>query len=101
MVNSSTPEATESRVRPRGRMRAAQREFTRSRLIDGAIEIFAERGYAKATVDEIADRAGATRATFYLHFKSKSDLIIELIEKGEHHFHAVYQDLSPIAQSPT
>jgi AcrR family transcriptional regulator len=101
MVNSPTPEAAEGRVRPRGRMRAAQREFTRSRLIDGAVEIFAERGYAKATIDEIADRAGATRATFYLHFKSKSDLIIELIGRGEDHFHRVYQDLSPIAHSPT
>jgi len=105
MANSTTPEApsesSESRVRPRGRMRAAQREFTRARLIDAAIEIFTERGYAKATVDEIADRAGATRATFYLHFKSKSDLITELVARGKEHFHGVYADLSPIAHSPT
>jgi AcrR family transcriptional regulator len=82
-------------------MRAAQREFTRSRLIDAASEICAERGYAKATIDEIADRAGATRATFYLHFKAKSELLTELMVRGEEHFHRVYEDLSPIAHSPT
>ena len=101
MVESTTSEAPETQTRPRGRMRAAQREFTRSRLIDAAIEIFAERGYAKATVDEIADRAGATRATFYLHFKAKSDMISELMDRGQEHYHSVYADLSPIAHAPT
>jgi AcrR family transcriptional regulator len=82
-------------------MRAAQREFTRNRLIEAAIEVFAEKGYARTTVDDIAERAGSTRATFYLHFKAKSDLLSELIGRGERHYHKIYQDLSPIAQRPT
>jgi AcrR family transcriptional regulator len=82
-------------------MRAAQREFTRTRLVDAAIEVFAEKGYARTTVDDIAERAGATRATFYLHFKSKSDVLPELMNRGEGHFHAIYQSLSPIATEPT
>jgi AcrR family transcriptional regulator len=82
-------------------MRAAQREFTRGRLIEAAIEVFAEKGYARTTVDDIAERAGSTRATFYLHFKAKSDVLTELISRGEQHFHRIYQDLSPIAQRPT
>jgi len=51
-------------------MRAAQREFTRARLVEAAIEVFAEKGYPRTTVDDIAERAGSTRATFYLHFKT-------------------------------
>jgi AcrR family transcriptional regulator len=82
-------------------MRAAQREFTRARLIEAAIEVFAEKGYARTTVDDIAERAGSTRATFYLHFKAKSDVLSELIGRGERHYHKIYQDLSPIAQHPT
>jgi AcrR family transcriptional regulator len=82
-------------------MRAAQREFTRTRLTEAAIEVFAEKGYARTTVDDIAERAGSTRATFYLHFKTKSDLLSELINRGERHFHQIYQGLSPIAQRPT
>jgi len=82
-------------------MREAQREFTRNRLIEAAIEVFSEKGYARTTVDDIAERAGSTRATFYLHFKTKSDLLSELIGRGERHYHKIYQDLSPIAQRPT
>jgi AcrR family transcriptional regulator len=83
-------------------MRAAQREFTRTRIIEAAIEVFAEKGYAKTTVDDIAERAGSTRATFYLHFKAKSDVLSELIGRGEQHFHKIYQGLSPIiARRPT
>src|ERR1700761_7867655 len=90
------------RSQPRGRMRAAQREFTRTRLVEAAIEVFAEKGYARTTVDDIAERAGSTRATFYLHFKAKSDVLSELMARGERHFHQVYQGLSPIiAQQPT
>jgi len=86
---------------PRGRMRVAQREFTRTRLVDAAVEVFAERGYARTTVDEIAERAGATRATFYLHFKAKSDLLLDLMDRGAGHFHGVYRDLGPIAGAPS
>ncbi len=98
----SESSATRQRTQPRGRMRAAQREFTRSRLVEAAIEVFAEKGYARTTVDDIAERAGSTRATFYLHFKAKSDVLSELIGQGEQHFHKIYQGLTPIiAQQPT
>jgi AcrR family transcriptional regulator len=92
---------SEGEKRPRGRIRAAQREFTRSRLVEAAIEVFAQRGYARSTVDEIAERAGATRATFYLHFKGKSEILLDLMARGEEHFHRVYQDLGPVTSSPT
>jgi len=82
-------------------MRAAQREFTRSRLVDAAIEVFAQRGYAQATINEIALRAGATRATFYLHFKSKSEVLPELVDRGREHFHRIYEELSPVVADPS
>jgi AcrR family transcriptional regulator len=50
------------------------------RLIEAARQVFAERGYPDATVDEIASEAGASRATFYLHFKSKAELASALVE---------------------
>jgi AcrR family transcriptional regulator len=97
---ASTPAAT-ARKPPRGRMRAVQKEFTRTRFVDAAVEVFAERGYARATVDEIAERAGATRATFYLHFKTKSDVVLDLMARNRTHFRVVYQDLGPIVRAPT
>lgn len=67
-------------------LREQQRAFTRKRLIEAARQVFAERGYPDATVDEIASEAGASRATFYLHFKSKTELAAALVE-----------DVTPIA----
>ena len=61
-------------------LREQQRAFTRKRLIEAARQVFAERGYPDATVDEIASEAGASRATFYLHFKSKTELTAALVE---------------------
>ncbi|OYD70399.1 TetR/AcrR family transcriptional regulator [Rhodococcus sp. OK302] len=56
-------------------LREAQRAITRARLIDGAMDVFAHTTYPAATVDEIAIAAGVGRATFYLHFRSKLDLL--------------------------
>jgi AcrR family transcriptional regulator len=60
---------------PRTSLREAQKALTRSRLLDAAAELFVRQGYAATTIEEIATAAGATRATFYLHFSSKSDLV--------------------------
>lgn len=56
-------------------LRDEQRNFTRTRLIETACRVISERGFADATVGEIAELANASRATFYLHFKDKHDLI--------------------------
>ena len=82
-------------------MRVAQRELTRSRLTEAAGEIFVERGYGRTTVDDIADRAGATRATFYLHFKSKAEVLLELMDRNSHHFDAIYAELGDVARDPS
>jgi AcrR family transcriptional regulator len=100
-AHSASSSSSGQKTPPRGRMRAAQREFTRTRLVEAAIGVFAEKGYARTTVDDIAERAGSTRATFYLHFKTKSDVLSELMTRGERHFHKIYQGLSPLAQRPT
>ena len=40
-----------------------------------AFELFAERGYEQSTVDDIAERAGVGRTTFFRNFRSKEDVI--------------------------
>ncbi len=51
---------------------------TRERIVNVAIKLFADKGFDKATVDEIVARAGVAKGTFYLYFKSKEDLIKEI-----------------------
>jgi AcrR family transcriptional regulator len=45
------------------------------RLVDAAFDLFAERGYEHTTVDDIAERAGVGRTTFFRHYPSKDDVI--------------------------
>lgn len=51
---------------------------TRQRVLTAALEVFAERGYHAATVEEIADRAGMTKGAVYYWFRDKEDLASDL-----------------------
>ena len=44
-------------------------------IVDAAFELFEERGYDETTVDDIAERAGVGRTTFFRHFGSKEAVI--------------------------
>lgn len=59
--------------------RDAQKRRTRRLLIDSGLRAFREKGYAAATIDDIASGAGTTRTTFYLHFTSKIELLQALL----------------------
>ena len=65
---------------PRVTLRTEQKAATRRRLMNAAMQVMAEKGYAAATVEEIALLAGASPATFYLHFKRKVDVLIAVVE---------------------
>ncbi|WP_227012660.1 MULTISPECIES: TetR/AcrR family transcriptional regulator [unclassified Pseudonocardia] len=58
-----------------------KRDEVRSRLLDAAAEVFAQRGYAAARLDEIARAAGFTKGAVYSNFASKHALLAELIEQ--------------------
>ncbi|MGW3957700.1 TetR/AcrR family transcriptional regulator [Streptomyces sp. NPDC004752] len=47
----------------------------RMRLADAAFALFDERGYENTTVDDIAERAGVGRTTFFRHYRSKEAVI--------------------------
>src|ERR1700712_2766114 len=47
----------------------------RERLIEAAFELFGERGYEVTTVEDIAERAGVGRTTFFRNFRSKDEVV--------------------------
>ncbi|WP_328537412.1 TetR/AcrR family transcriptional regulator [Streptomyces sp. NBC_00344] len=51
---------------------------TRQRIQDVALELFAEQGYEKTSLREIAERLDVTKAALYYHFKTKEDILISL-----------------------
>ncbi len=53
----------------------------REQLLRGALELFAERGYAGASVKAIAERAGVSQGLLYVHFGNKEALLRALFER--------------------
>jgi AcrR family transcriptional regulator len=54
-------------------------EDTRARILDVALELFAEKGFAATATRELAERLGFTKAALYYHFRTKDDLLAALI----------------------
>jgi AcrR family transcriptional regulator len=58
-----------------GSLRQEHRNTTRRRIIHAARQVFTKKGYTKATIEDIIAAAGVSRATLYLHFDSKFELM--------------------------
>ena len=56
-------------------------EHTRSLLLDAAEEVFAEKGFAPATLDDIAHAAGYTKGAIYKHFATKEELFLAVSDR--------------------
>ncbi|KUO17353.1 TetR/AcrR family transcriptional regulator [Streptomyces dysideae] len=57
-----------------------RRGNTRQRIQDVALELFAEQGYEKTSLREIAERLDVTKAALYYHFKTKEEILVGLFE---------------------
>lgn len=58
-----------------GSVRSEYRAMTRQRLTEAAFAEFEAAGYAQCTIEDVVKRAGTSRATFYVHFSSKVELV--------------------------
>ncbi|WP_095156507.1 TetR/AcrR family transcriptional regulator [Pseudomonas sp. Irchel 3E13] len=58
------------------RRHALRSQRTRERLLDQMYRLALEKDYSEITVQELLDRTGVARSTFYAHFRDKEDLII-------------------------
>lgn len=51
-------------------------------IFQAAVEVFADRGFDQAKMDDIAQAAGVAKGTIYYHFKSKEELFAGLMDEG-------------------
>src|SRR4051812_4121139 len=80
-------------------LREEQKAFTRRRLVDAAVEVFGANGYTQATIEDITRAAGASRAAFYLHFKSKAEIVkVLLSEELLPDSDAIYENLRDVTE---
>lgn len=60
---------------------SVRRQKTRQRLMDAALEVFAEQGVHAAAIETVAERAGFSRGAFYSNFETKFELFLALAER--------------------
>ncbi len=65
----------------------------RAEILDAASQVFSEEGYDAASMDRIADRAGASKRTVYNHFDSKEVLLTEVARR-------LFRDVQQMKQVP-
>ena len=54
-----------------------------TRLLQAAHELFLSQGFAKTTIQQLVDHAGISKGAFYLHFRSKSEVMSALVAHQE------------------
>jgi len=70
-----------TRAKPRAR-RARRKESRPSELLQAALELFVERGFAATRLEDVASRAGVSKGTLYLYFRSKDELFKSVVRGG-------------------
>src|SRR5579863_3134491 len=78
--SSRTPLAESSdnddfRESPSPSLQERKQQVVRDAIFDAATDLFAESGFDETTVDDIAEKAGVSRRSFFRYFSSKGDLM--------------------------
>ena len=53
----------------------------KDQIMNAAEEVFAQKGFSDARMDDIAEETGLSKGTLYLYYKSKDDLIIAILDR--------------------
>lgn len=86
--------ATQDSKPVRRRLSAPDR---RAEILDAALDVFSGRGYHAASIDEIAQQAGISKALIYEHFPSKKDLHASLLDRNTQE---IFERLAESAATP-
>jgi TetR/AcrR family acrAB operon transcriptional repressor len=73
---------------------------SRTRILDAAEELFAERGFAETSLADVADRCGISRGSIPWHFTNKAGLLMAVVERAStRHRHPIGPGLGGLAES--
>lgn len=80
---------------PASSLKERQRQERERLILQAAEDLLLEKGYHETSIDDIAARVGISKGTVYLHFATKEDLVVALVEQGMRSFlHALDETLS-------
>ncbi len=70
----------------------------KDQIINAAEDVFTQKGFNEARMDDIAEKTGLSKGTLYLYFKSKDDLIIAILDRM---FQREFRQLENLDQDTT
>lgn len=59
---------------------------TKNKIYNVAIELLENKGYENITISDICKQAGVAVGSFYTHFNSKNDILVEIFKRGDDYF---------------
>lgn len=71
--------ARQTATQSRSNGRKAASEQRRLAILEAGLEVFADKGFAAARLDDVAEKAGVAKGTIYLSFKDKEDLFEQIV----------------------
>ncbi len=74
---------------------------TKQRILDEALTLFSEKGYANVYVNDIAEKVGIKAPSLYKHYKSKQAIFDAIIDEMNHRFEEQAQSLSINGTDPS
>jgi AcrR family transcriptional regulator len=78
-----------------------RRRETRRRMLDAALDVFAEQGFGRTSVEDVCARAGYTRGAFYSNFVSLDELFLAMWqERSDALLAAASAEVEAVAQRP-
>jgi AcrR family transcriptional regulator len=77
-MSASSASASHQPRRRRGHARSLR---TREAILDVTLELLRDRGFAGTSIDAIAAEAGVSKATIYGQWRSKSDIVVDLLSR--------------------
>ena len=80
-AESTTAASDSPATQPRS-LKERQRDERERLILQEGEALLVEKGYGETSMDEIATRVGVSKGTLYLHFASKEDLVLAIIEKN-------------------
>ena len=67
---------------------------TKERILESALELFAQNGYYGTSMSDIAGRVGITKAALYKHFLAKEEILEALLQIGEEQYQRSFGSLA-------
>lgn len=74
---------------------------TRDRILEAAYVLFYREGFSRVSVDAIAEASNVTKRTVYYHFKSKDDIVADVLDNQHRYLLQQFQEWTgPVADGP-